>query len=220
MRAYVTLRTEPSPALVLGTAPGERSELIAQAHARRTELVAPFMRAGVAAHVRCRALELQRRFDDARQALLAGRTSLRPPEAPGGSASLGVLTSPGRVSSPALPRGSERGERASVPPRSDRASFAPRTEPPREAPGFEALATRVDALLRAGHYREVAELLDPQKQTATLPFALQLARAIAQRELGAGRPSWGRVLLLIALALLAGFLLRHAGIGAELPRMF
>jgi hypothetical protein len=49
--------------------------------------------------------------------------------------------------------------------------------------GPEAIAQRLEALMRAGNWPGVLETIDAQGPLATLPFTLRLARAMAQREL-------------------------------------
>jgi hypothetical protein len=88
----------------------------------------------------------------------------------------------------------------------------------------EAVAAKVDALMRASQWRAVLDTLESQPAGTKLPFTLQLARAMAQRELQSRRAS-GRdwswlVALLVGLAI--GYILRHFGVlppaAFELPR--
>jgi len=215
LRLYATLRTAPAAAAVLGVGGADSAEQIARAYALRKELLAAFLSPGATPHVQCRVAELTQRCDEAFEALRTGNPSLRTDSGPLASSAAG-MTSPGRVSTPPAARGasSERAERLSASPRGDQSGS---DSPPGSA--LDGLAGRVEALLRAGRHREVLGLLDSGKHKV-LPFTLQLARAIAQRELARRRPQIGWILFALVLGAALGFALRHAGLGATLPRFF
>ena len=208
LRLYLTLKSEKRPEVVLGVSAGAAPEQVMQAYARRVELVASVDQAGASEHLRCRAAELSQRFDDALDALLpgtTGRASLPPPPAvpsidPGARAAAAsdaaALADPGGARE--VPKA---GASPSITPASRRS---------------EAVAAKVDALMRAGQWRAVLDTLDDQLASTKLSFTLQLARAMAQREIqgrrGAQRGfSWGWIVALL-VGVAAGYLLRHFGL--------
>jgi ferric-dicitrate binding protein FerR (iron transport regulator) len=58
--------------------------------------------------------------------------------------------------------------------------------PPRA--DLEAVATKIEALMRASNWQGVLETLDTLGADSALPFTLKLARAMAQREIEVHAP--------------------------------
>jgi hypothetical protein len=213
MQMYLTLKAEKRPEVVLGVAEDAAAEQIMQAYARRAGMVAS-IDAGASEHLRCRAAELAQRFDDALDALLPGsdgRASLPPPAASDAAALAPPNAGPARASQPpeverAAGRDSREPSQANLTTARPGTRAAPRSDPPRT----EALAGKVDALLRAGNWRALLDALDAHAATSPLPFTLQLARAIAQRELEGRRRGrhWPWIAALVA-GIALGYALRH-----------
>jgi hypothetical protein len=213
LQLYLTLKAEKRPEVVLGVEAGAPAEQVMQAYARRAGLLASVDRATASEHLRCRAAELSQRFDDALDALLPGSggrasnpppgTSLPPPGAPDAG------TAAARAS---VPAGAPAPERASArePSQTNLATARPDT---RASARSEAIAAKVDALMRAGQWRAVLDTFEAHPPDAKLSFTLQLARAMAQRELEArrGGSPWPWIVALI-LGIAIGYLLRHYGV--------
>jgi hypothetical protein len=189
LRLYLTLKPEKRPDVVLGVAAEAAPEQVMQAYAQRVALIASVDQASASEHLQCRAAELSRRFDDALDALLPGTT---------GRSSL--------PPPPALPAES----------RDDRPDDEPAAHASRRS---EAMAAKVDALMRAGQWRAVLDAFADHPAGSQLSFTLQLARAMAQRELQARRTAgrrWSWLAALI-LGLAIGYLLRHFDIVPPAP---
>jgi hypothetical protein len=229
LRAYLLWKPEKRPDVVLGIAAGASSEVVLQAYASRTQFVGSIALDSASEHLRCRAAELSQRFDDALDALLPGngRTSVPPahrasiPSPPASRASTRPPASRASVPPPAAGAAATVPSVPLVPPAP--ASHEPEPSPTgsrgdtRAAARSDALASKVDALLRAGRWRAVLEALEPHASDPKLPFTLQLARAMAQRELRGGRrPGVGGILLALVLGLALGYAARHIG-GPLLP---
>jgi hypothetical protein len=182
--------------------------------AARTELLGSLAPSEAPPPIVCRVAELRRRFDDALDAHVSGSTFARPSLLP--SASLaGNVTSPGAASAPPPPR-ADAMPLSQPPPRADN-TVSRRVAPESEARVAQDAATeRVEGLMRAGRWHEVLRATEPLPDQAR-SFTLQLARAMAQRELTRRRAAIIPALLLVLLGVAAGFLLRHFGIGAGLP---
>jgi hypothetical protein len=217
LRLYLTLKPEKRPEVVLGVSEGASPEQVMQAYARRAELVASVDQTGASEHLRCRAAELSQRFDDALDALLpgtSGRASLPPPPAVPALAPGAHEDSSGEHAA---------SERSAAREAQDASATSARGDT-RASRRSEAVAAKVDALMRASQWRAVLDTLESQPAGTKLPFTLQLARAMAQRELQSRRgpgQSWSwLVALLVGLAI--GYILRHFGVlppaAFELPR--
>jgi cytochrome c biogenesis protein CcdA len=90
--------------------------------------------------------------------------------------------------------------------------------PPAE---LEAVATKVEALMRVSNWQGVLETLDVLGADSGLPFTLKLARAMAQRELEvhAPPPRSKRWIGALALGLFLGIAL-SAALGPWLGSLF
>jgi hypothetical protein len=185
MQLYLALKAEKRPGIVLDVSATAAPEQVMHAYARRTALVSSLTQPhATSAHVQCRAAELTQCFDDALQKLLPGAEP-RPLGTPRASMrpSETTSTSAGGTMSPKTP--------------------VPGTE---AAPTVEAMAAKIDALIRASNWQGVLDTLDAgaaSTDEASLPFTLRIARAMAQRELRARHtrsrwrtPAW----VLLALA--------------------
>jgi hypothetical protein len=214
LRLYLTLKPEKRAPVLLDVGLTAAPEQVMHAYAGRLALLSSLAPASDAPpHVQCRAAELAQCFDDALQKLVPGASplaagalpSLRPsqrpprpevassPNRPRSDPPLARETAPGTVTSP--------GTRASLTP--EAIASASRS--------VEALAAKVESLLRASNWRGVLDTLDAAANEQALPFTLRIARAVAQRELEArntrGRWKWP---LLLVLALLLGFVIGAA----------
>jgi hypothetical protein len=209
MQLYLTLKAEKRPEVVLGTPAGAPAEQVMQAYARRAGLLASVDRATASEHLRCRAAELSQRFDDALDALLPGssRTSLPPTAVKEAPAAARSSNPPSEAPGPERAAGRE-------PSQTNLATARPDT---RASARSEAIAAKVDALMRAGQWRAVLDTFEAHPPAAKLSFTLQLARAMAQRELEGRRSEsrWAWIFALIA-GIAVGYLLRHYG---GLPRL-
>lgn len=222
-RLYVTLRSHPSAAAVLGVGPADSSDGWMQGYARRTELLASLVGGDASSLVRCRVAELRRRCDDALDALVSGTqfarastlstSSLAGVSSPGVAMAAGAgrpSTAPVNAARPSTaPPGGARDVRpASQAPRGQEPSRRPGAEPdPRSA--LDALTSRVEGLMRAGNWGEVQRVLAHADQP--LSFTLQLARAMAQRELSSKqrRRIVLPALLAFVIGVLVGVAVRH-----------
>jgi hypothetical protein len=202
LRLYVTLRSLPSAAGVLGVGLDEGADGWMQGFARRSELLSSLATPDASSLVRCRIAELRRRCDDALDALVSGTQLARPSALP--TSSLAGVSSPGAAAAPAVPRESRHPSQA---PRAAEPSRRPQAEPDPRAIA-DALTSRVEGLMRGGHWGDVLRVLSaPTAQP--LSFTLQLARAMARRELSRKRTLVAPAMLLVLLGVLAGVLLRH-----------
>jgi hypothetical protein len=176
-----------------------------QAYARRAGLLASIDRTTASEHLRCRAAELSQRFDDALDALLpgGGRASLPPTAAPDAAPAARASIPAGEAPNP------ERA--ASLEP--SPANLATARPDARASVRSEAIAAKVDALMRAGQWRAVLDTFEAHPPDAKLSFTLQLARAMAQRELEGrrGGSRWPWIIALFA-GIAIGYLLRHYGV--------
>jgi hypothetical protein len=211
LRLYVTLRSHPSAAAVLGVALDEGADGWMQGYARRSELLSSLAGPDASSLVRCRVAELRRRCDDALDSLVSGTQLARPSAMP--TSSLAGVSSPGSAAAPTAARESRQPGQAAR--ESRHPSQAPRNTEPSRRPAepdpranADALVSRVEGLMRAGHWGDVQRVLSaPSAQP--LSFTLQLARAMAQRELSRKRTLVAPALLLLVLGVVAGVLLRH-----------
>jgi nucleoid-associated protein YgaU len=202
LRLYVLLRSNPSPHAVLGVALDGNADDWMQGYARRTELLASLATAEASSLVRCRVAELRRRCDEALDALVSGTPFTRPSAlAP---ASVAGMSSPGAAPAATVPRDSRAPSQA--PPGAEPARKPAAEADPRAA--LEALTARVEGLMRAGHWKDVLRVLG-QQGNQPLPFTLQLARAMAQREVSRRRATVVPALALFLLGAALGFVLRH-----------
>jgi hypothetical protein len=176
---YLKLKPERRPERVLGVGVDASTEEVAQAYAKRTELVSSIAAKGSSLHAAARAAELLECFDAAFEKILGGGRPSLPPEPPPHAA---------EPFEDKVLIGSEQ-EQAESPP-----SLAP------EAEDTQLVAARITALLRQNEWRSVLETLDEWPRDRPLPFVLQLARAMAQREV-ARRPRVQPWALLSALLL-------------------
>lgn len=200
MKMYLTLKADKRPEVVLGVAAGAPAEQIMQAYARRAGMVAS-VPASASEHLQCRAAELSQRFDDALDVMLpgsGGRISLPPPPS---------VPPDARATSPGAEPASDSDRPLREPSQANLATGRPDN---RASTRSEAIAAKVDALMRAGNWRGVLDTLESPPANAKPSFTLQLARAMAQRELEGRRRgsrwSW-IVALLIGAAI--GYLVRH-----------
>lgn len=210
LRHYLTLKPEKRPEVVLGVPASAGAEQVMQAYARRAELVASLSQPSSSEHLRCRAAELSQRFDDALDALLPGngRSSFPPPTH---TPEVNAASAESPASAALLPEPSPAPRARSAAREVEPTRTGLRSERPTSARS-EALAAKVEALLRAGQWRAVLDALEPRASDPKLPlpFTLQLARAIAQRELRGARRSrrpWWLLALLLGLAV--GYFARH-----------
>ena len=202
LRLYVLLRSNPSATAVLGVSADGNADGWMQGYARRTELLASLATADASTLVRCRVAELRRRFDEALDALVSGTPFTRASGLP--SASVAGMSSPGAAPAAVNTRDSRHPSQA---PRASEPARKPAPEAdPRAA--LDALTARVEGLMRAGHWKEVQRVL-AQHGNHALPFTLQLARAMAQREISRRRATVVPALALFLTGALLGFLLRH-----------
>jgi hypothetical protein len=212
LRLYVTLRSQPSAPTVLGVALDEGADGWMKGFARRSELLSSFAGGDASSLVRCRVAELRRRCDDALDALVSGTALARPSALP--ASTLAGVSSPGATPAANATRESRQPSQAprenrqpSQAPRGTDASRRPPAEPdPRAA--ADALASRVEGLMRGGHWGDVQRVLSAQS-AQPLSFTLQVARAMALRELSRRRTLIAPALLIFLLGVTAGVLLRH-----------
>jgi hypothetical protein len=176
IRLYLTLKPEKRPAVVLGVSASAPSEQVTHAYARRAALLASMDGDEASPHLRCRVAELAQCFDDALEKLLPESVAQLSSSKAGAEHSAATGDPPARsAGQPALaaaPSTPAPAPVASVPP-----------PPSMLRGGPEAIAQRLEALMRAGNWPGVLETIDAQGPLATLPFTLRLARAMAQREL-------------------------------------
>ena len=188
MQLYLSLKPEKRPAIVLDVSATAAPENIMQAFARRAALLSSLAQPyNTSVHVQCRAAELTQCLDIAVQKLLPGASP--------------------------LPAGASQAKRPSLRP-SQMPSKAPAGEAPQSTPpSAEALAAKIEALLRASNWQGVLDTLDAGTTEASMPFTLRIARAMAQRELKARqtRSRW-RTPIMVAIGFVCGLLL---GVAAQ-----
>jgi hypothetical protein len=199
LKLYLALKPEKRPNVVLGVSISSGEEFT-RAYARCVALLASLDRADASPHLRCRIAELAQCFDDALEKLLP-ESIAQPappkaaPEQPAAITSAATSPAAETAAAPAAPAPS-----ASMPP-----------SPSALRGGLEAIAQKLEALMRAGNWPGVLETIDAQGPLATLPFTLRLAHAMAQRELE-GQPQPARrwpVLAGLALGIALGFALQY-----------
>jgi hypothetical protein len=243
MKLYLTLKPEKRPHVVLDLEPSPSSDELARAYAARVELLSSLAQPDASANLRCRAAELLQCFDDALVRLSTANGAARNArESSAGSVAAAAAepmrsTSPGttRSTAPSAARSTAPGTARSAPPgpaRNTTPNAARTTEPggltapvsasiPPPPAELEAVATKVEALMRVSNWQGVLETLDVLGADSGLPFTLKLARAMAQRELEVHTPPprSKRWIGALALGLFLGIAL-SAALGPWLGSLF
>jgi hypothetical protein len=204
---YLTLKPEANDHAALDVTPNDSPERVMQAHAKYRGFLAMLSEKLTSSLAQARIAELEKRVDDAMQALLSparlaapAPISVRPSsQPPSADAAARTPSAPPAARESARPRrGTPDGQRTSLPPEDE-----------------EALLRNIEARVREGHWQKVLELIQPlEGRGRALPPTLSLAKALAERELAPKRYVRGRVRVLVALVIgvAAGWLLARYGV--------